>query len=273
MALKNLLVHLDSTARAQERLGLAAALAKRFGARLTGLFAEGATLGGSLVGRRSPQQMGRAVEEARARFDEATRETGVGAGWLEVPPADAAEVIGWMTVCCRYFDLCLFGQHDPDHDAPLPADAVEQVLVDSGRPALVVPYVGRYPDAGRRVLVAWTGSREAARAVNDALPFLATAERVELLSGQRPPRAEPGPAAPSLDVVQHLRAHGVEAHRETAFVEDLSFGDIVLNRAAEIGADLIVMGAHGALGFPFLQRSSTTRDTLRTMTAPLLLSR
>jgi nucleotide-binding universal stress UspA family protein len=274
MALKNLLVHLDSTARAGERLRLAIALARRHGARLTGVFAEGTTLGGTLLGRRTPQAMERAADDARAAFEAATRDAGLVAGWKRVEPGESADVVGWLALCCRYFDLCVVGQHDPDHDESLPADLVEQLLAQSGRPVLVVPYAGHFPEAGRTVLVAWTGSREAARAVNDALPLLQTAERVVVLSAQRTSSREGPPLpSPSLDVLEHLRAHGVEATRETTFVEDVAPGDLVLNRAADAGADLVVMGAHGTSGFPLFRRSSAARDALETMTAPFLLSR
>ncbi len=273
MALRNLLVHLDSTARAPERVRLAIALARRHGARLTAVFGEGSTLGGTLLGRRTPQAMERAATEAREAFEAATRDAGVDAAWLSVAPGEAADVIGWIAICCRFFDLCVLGQHDPDRVESLPADLVEEVLAQSGRPVLVVPYAGQYPDAGRRVLVAWTGSAEAARAVNDALPFLQAAERVVVLSAQRPQREEPSLPAPSLDLLQHLRAHGVEAVRETSYVEGIALADLILNRAADLGADLVVMGAHGTSGLPLLGRGSAAVEALRTMTAPFLLSR
>ncbi len=273
MAVRDLLVHLDSTPRAKERLRLALALARRHGARVTAVFGEGTSLGGTLLGRRSPQAMERAAAETRASFETATRGAGVDASWLSIAPGEPADVIGWIAICSRYFDLCVLGQHDPDREDSLPADVAEQVLAQSGRPALVVPYAGEYPDAGRRVLVAWTGSAEAARAVNDALPLLRTADQVVVLSAQAPPRVEPSVPFPSLDIVAHLRAHGVEVTRETTIVEGIALADLILNRAADLGSDLVVMGAHGTSALPFFGRSFAARDALRTMTAPFFLSR
>lgn len=273
MAIRNLLVHLDSTPRSTARLHLAIALARRHGARVTAVFGEGASLGGTLLGRRSPQAMERVEREARETFESATRGAGLDASWLAIAPGEPADVIGWIAICSRYFDLCLLGQHDPDREDSLPPDLPEQVLAQSGRPVLVVPYAGQYPDAGRRVLVAWTGSAEAARAVNDALPLLRTADQVVLLSAQAPPRAEASVPTPSLDIVAHLRAHGVQASRETAVVEGIALADLILNRAADLGSDLVVMGAHGTSALPFFGRSFAARDALRTMTAPFLLSR
>ncbi len=269
--LKHLLVHMDAGPRAAERLGLAVKLAQRFGARLTGLFAESSSIGKSVVGVRSPDDIAKALEEARALFDERTR--GLATDWWQVQDGDYAFVVGWTVVCCRYVDLAIFGQYDPEHDSVLPQDLVEQVLLNSGRPLLVVPYVGHYPTVGRRVLVAWTGSREAARALNDAIPLMKDAEAVTVIALQQGSPGQSAAPVPHPDVVTHLRAHGIEARYERVLVDELGAVDDVLNRAAEASADLTVMGGYGQMGFPFLQRHSTTRDILRSMTTPMLLSR
>ena len=273
MSLKHLLVHMDSSERTPERLALAVRLAQKFGARLTGLFAESGSLGGSTVGRRSPENMARAGEEARAAFEAGVAGAALASDWWQVEPGDYGQVVGWTVVCCRYVDLAIFGQHDPEHDSPLPADMVDQVLLNSGRPVLVVPYVGRYPEIGKRVLVAWTGSREAARAVNDAIPLMHGADDVTVLSLQQPSHGASTASVPPVDIVVHLRAHGISAQYERVIINELGAVDNVLNRAAEASADLTVIGAYGHSGFPFLQRSSTTRDILRMMTTPVLLSR
>ncbi len=271
MELKHLIVHLDSSERTAERLELAVSLAARFGARLSGLFAEGASIGGSAVGRRSPQNMQRAREEARARFEQRTREASLATDWWQVEQGDYAHLVGWTAVCCRYADLALFGQQDPEREGLVPPDLVDQAVLESGRPVLVVPYIGRYTEIGSRVLVAWTGSRESARALNDALPLLRGAREVTVLSLQQAPSGAAG-TVPDLDITAHLRAHGVEASYERVLT-DTGAADLVLNRAADTGADLTVLGAYTQSGFPFLPRSTTTRDILRTMTTPVLLSR
>ncbi len=275
MAMKHLLVHVDSSERSRERLELAVELATRFGARLAGLFAEGTSIGGSAVARRSPQNMARARAAARSLFEAMTLQSGLATDWWEVEQGELAQVVTWTIVCCRYVDLAIFGQHDPGRENSLPAGFVEQVLLESGRPVLVVPYAGHHPRIGRRVIVVWTGSREAARALNDAIPILGKAEAVTLLSLQEAPG--PGSSLPAAgpDVIVHLRSHGIEAMYEKILVngDDVPVVDTVLNRAADCVADLIVLGGHGNSGFPYLQLSATTRDVLRTMTVPVLLSR
>ena len=271
MDLKDLLVHVDSGARTAERLRLSLALARRHGARLTGLFAESPTLGASLVGRRTPENFARAAAEARARFEAACGEAGVESRFWELGREEYADVVGAVVVLCRRVDLAVFGQQRGD-PAPVPEGLAEAVIAGCGRPVLVVPSIGSYPDVGRRVLVAWTGSREAARAVHDALPILERAERVAVLALQVPALGPSDGALPPVDLTDHLRAHGITATYDRSLVGDLAAVDVVLNRAFDEGADLAVVGAYGLGGGGPADRHGTTHAILDTMTTPVLLS-
>jgi nucleotide-binding universal stress UspA family protein len=272
MSFKHLLVHVDSSARVTERLELAVQLAQRGGARLGGLFAEGQRLGGSLVGRRSPDRMASAAAEARAGFERRAAAAGLPADWWPLEPGEDAVLLGQLQVCCRYADLALFGQHEADQ-ARLPEGAVEQAIFGGGRPVLVVPYAGRFATVGRRILVGWNGSREGARALNDALPLLTGAESVLVLAFQREVHPEPG-GLPPLDVVAHLAAHGVPADYKAVRLdaESLDAADAMLNHAFDGGYDLVVTGAHALAGFPGPRTVASTRKLLATMTTPVLFS-
>jgi nucleotide-binding universal stress UspA family protein len=271
MPLKDLLVHLDSSARASERLRLSVDLASRHGARLTGLFAESAILGASLVGRRDPENMARAAEEARGRFEAACAEAKVSSRFWTIGGEEYADVVGAVVNVCRRVDLAVFGQ-ERGSDAPVPEGLVERVVAGSGRPVVVVPAFGSFGALGKRVLVAWTGSREAARALHDALPILERAESVLLVSLQLPPASTSERALPPVDLADHLRVHGVPASYDRSVVGDLAAGDVVLNRAFDEGADLAVIGAYGLSSGALLERHGTTRAILEMMTTPVLLS-
>jgi nucleotide-binding universal stress UspA family protein len=269
--LRDILVHVDLGARAAQRIDLAIVLARRHRARLTALFAEGGLVGRSLVGRRNPERMANAAREARALFEARVAEAGVPGRWWQVEPGEHSDVVRATVVCCRYVDLAVFGQQHGD-DAPVPEGLVERVIAESGRPVLIVPSSGRYSDVGRRVLVAWTGSREAARALHDALPLLGDAKEVILLALQLPRGGEPG-GLPPLDVVDHLRAHGIAATYHPAILAGgEQAADVVLNRASDEVADLTVMGAFGLVGGARLRRAELTRSILEKMTTPLLIS-
>jgi len=148
----------------------------------------------------------------------------------------------------------------------------DQVTLASGRPILVVPYAGHFETVGRRVLVGWNATREAARAVNDAMPLLAAAEMVTVLTID----AREGPHGhgelPGADISLHMARHGVKAGIERTVSADLSVGDVLLSRAADLGADLLVMGAYGHSRARELLLGGATRALLRSMTIPVLMS-
>jgi nucleotide-binding universal stress UspA family protein len=137
---------------------------------------------------------------------------------------------------------------------------------------LVVPHTGSFTSVGRRVLVGWNASREATRAVHDALPLLAGAESVTV-SAVNPRRGlgahgeEPGS-----DIARHLARHGVRVTVEHTAAPEIGAADILLNRASELSADLLVVGAYGQSRLREFLLGGVTRSLLREMTVPVLLS-
>lgn len=271
MMFKDLLVHVDSTDLAERRLRLAIELAGRFGARLTGLLAESVSIGPSIVGRRDPDQVAKAAAQARELFESRVRTANVPGNWLGVEARDNAELAEWTVQSCRYVDLAIFGGPAGDRDR-VPDDLVERVVLESGRPVLAVPPRVPFGRIGDRVLVAWTGSRAAARALNDALPLLEDAKEVTVVSLQLPAPGTSGGRAPELDVAAHLKAHGIPARYERLILGELGLVDHVLNRTMDLGADLVVMGAHGGHARPLSRHEDTTATILHSLTAPVFLS-
>lgn len=269
MALKNLMVHLDQSERTAARLELAVALARRDQARLVGVFgqrAEARHVG--VVATWPPEEYTAAAAATRARFEAATAGL-AGAVWHDVNRGGDAELLRQITDLARYSDLMVLGQHDEQTRSLVPAELPDEVLVDSGRPILVVPYAGEFREVGRRPLIAWNNSREAAHALNDALPLIEGCEEAILLSLDT--RYEEAKAS-CAEVARHLACHGVAARSEVLMVEDVGVMDMLLNRVTDHAADLLVMGAHGQIGFPFVSRGGGTRHILRQMTVPVLMS-
>jgi nucleotide-binding universal stress UspA family protein len=280
MSYKDLLVGLDSGASARERIEIAAALAERFAAHLVGLYPLPMPEAPRHFGYYDPALLNPFFEELRARARDAadkTREVfehiaslhGVSAEWREIPEGADAD----PAVHARYADLAILGQLDPDSGEPdMIRPRPEQVTLASGRPILVVPYAGNFPNLGRRVVIGWNASREAARAVNDAMPLLTAAEIVSILTID--PRE--GPRAhgelPGADISLHLAHHGVKAEIERTVSADLPVGEVLLSRAADLGADLLVMGAYGHSRARELLLGGATRSLLRSMTLPVLMS-
>jgi nucleotide-binding universal stress UspA family protein len=207
------------------------------------------------------------ANEVKALFEERLGNAGIAGEW-RLGEGPAHEVVATSG---RYADLVVVGQDNPDEWAfgNVPDLAVELVFA-VGRPVLVVPYIGAPATLGERIMVAWDGSREATRAVNDALPLLERAKHVTVLAIN--PTGRRDGDIPSADICLHLARHGVEA--EAAHVEsgEIGVGDMLLSRAADDGADMIVMGAYGHSRLREMALGGVTRNLLAHMTVPVLMS-
>jgi len=278
MTYRTIVVHLGADARRRERLVLASDLAASFDAHLVALFAPAELLVPFvLTGNAGPvieSELRRRVEVAA----EAKREFDAVVSRYSTPKAEWRSAEGGaltaMRLSARYADLVVVGQRDPDL-APgegMPGYFLEELVLSAGRPVLVVPYAGRFPRIDARVLVAWNASREAARAVADALPLIADAEAVTVLTIGAPAAGEDDPASAAA-LVRHLLRHGIRAKAENEVAEDISVGDLILSRVADLGADLVVMGAFGHSRLRELVLGGVTRRLLNEATIPVLFSR
>jgi nucleotide-binding universal stress UspA family protein len=284
MAFKDILVHLDNGPRSAIRLELAAGLARRSGAQLTGVFVVDIPSAEFFYGAAMPLAAGgaeRVVDQIRAEaiaaaepveaaFRELLRREGMDGGWRLVE----GNLPGTVALHARYADLTVLGQANPyeqrdglGHDA-----VVVSTVMSSGRPVLAVPFAGDFPTLGEHVLVAWNASREAARAVNDALPLLRHATAVTVLA-VNPRRGINGHGdVPAADIALHLARHGVRAEAAHTVATDIPDGEALLSYAADISADLIVSGAYGHSRARELVFGGVTRTLLAEMTAPVFLS-
>jgi len=219
MSYKDLLVVLDSETASRGRMDLAATLAERFAAHLVGLYPLPVPEAPRHFGYYDPalldpffrelrEKSQEVCDKERQAFEHAASLRGLSAEWRAV----AAGAESDPALHARYVDLTILGQLDPDRvDAELIRPRPEQVTLASGRPILVVPYAGQFATVGRRVLIGWNATREATRAVNDAMPLLMAAEVVTVLTID----AREGPDAhgelPGADISLHLARHGVKA--------------------------------------------------------------
>ncbi len=152
--------------------------------------------------------------------------------------------------------------------AILPAE----LAILSGRPVIVAPENGFRPTVGESVVIAWKPTREAVRAIAEAMPLLRRAERVTLLSVNPHVGATEHGEQPGADLARHLARHGVEIVVETAVAHDVGVADAVLSRAAQVGADLIVMGAGGHSRLHEMIFGGATVDMLQQARIPLLIA-
>jgi len=268
MALANILVHLDSRPRAAARVSLSLRIAERCGARLTGMFAERADahVVGTVATWPSAHYVA-ARDKAQAAFAVATAPLKDRAAFIDVNRGSDHEIVRRATEIARTFDLVVLGQSQDD--APVPAKLPDEVIAESGRPVLVVPYVGTYADVGARPLFAWHGERGAARAAFDALPLLTS--DCQALIVEVGHKGDHRYEFSDL-LVANLARHKINARYQYAVVDDISVSDALLSAISDHSADLMAIGAFDA-GWRFLfGHGSGTPQILAHMTTPVLFS-
>ncbi|TAL53220.1 MAG: universal stress protein [Pandoraea sp.] len=285
MAYQTILVHIDDTPRCAARVELASDLAAAGNAHLVGLYLPvlPADLSYAVINRQNLQAaLDRQTisdqhheQDARQKFEAIAARAGATAEWRA--PQGLADDLAALHA--RHADLIVLGQHDGQAPAaPVAERFNENLILASGRPVLVVPYTGPVPHRFRSILIAWNGSRESARAVGDAMPLLERADRVTAAIID-PTNVEPRLDAPNTNaLIDYLSRHGVSAAFEAipasheVGVDKAGVGELLLTRAADVAADLIVMGCYGHARLRELVMGGVTRTLLRSMTVPTLLS-
>lgn len=269
------LVHVGSGQANDARLAFAIGFARRFGNSVTGAYLMPTLIPSAVaIGDVLPEliveqeKLSRAdAEKAERAFRDQVGRTDLTIDWHVLRGA----VISGIRHAARCADIAIVGQVDPD--APEEAVAVrpEELAMGSGGPVIVVPYVGAPQEFGRRMVIAWNGSREAARAVHDSLPLLRQAESVWIVSINAEAESE-GEPAPAAQLARYLADHGIKAEPQALQSEDMRAADLLLSRIADLGVDSLVMGCFGHSRLREFVLGGMTRDVLRYMTVPVLLS-
>jgi len=267
----DLIVHLDDSRQSSRRLDVAVEVARRHESHLTGMWVSERPVEIALFSA-GPGPVSEVAEleaetVAKQRFTERIQHEDIAGEWR----AAAGNPGELMALHARHADLAIIGQPDWKHDR------VEQrILVDtlmtSGRPVLVVPYAGEFGAVGNNVMVAWNGSRVAARAVNDAIPLLRHAATVRIVTVNPGSAGDGSTIVPATDLALHLARHGVDAEASELVMPDVPVADALLNRAFDLGADLLVTGCYGHSRLREWVLGGTTRDLLDRMTIPVLMS-
>lgn len=170
------------------------------------------------------------------------------------------------------FDLVVVGQSASGLPTLLASVRPEDIVLAVGRPALVVPRAGAFESCGKRAVIAWKPTKEAGRAVHDALPFLTDASVVTIVEVADCDPAQAARLSGSEDLRIRLGRHGIKATVETVNASDSSVCDVLLSKAAALDADVVVMGAYGHSRFRELILGGVTRAMLQESPVPLLLS-
>lgn len=278
MSYKTILVHVDESSHASERIKIAAAIAMTQNAHLIGTAMTGASR--YLVQTRMLAELDpnlrTHLEFLRQRAMSGLEDFEATAQKLGLPAFEKRlvddEAGGGVCLQARYADLVVIGQNDPNEISPVTMpDFPQYVVLNSGRPVLLLPYAGRFDNIGKRVLVAWNGSIEATRAIASALPLLKRAQMIDVAVFN--PRMLPqtrGPQ-PGTDMALYLSRHGIQVNVLQQQTRQET-GPALLALANELGSDLIVMGGYGHSRFREILLGGVTRAVLESMTVPVLMS-
>ena len=274
MAITEILVHVDDSPAAEARMRAAVELAAASKAHVSALYLVAEPFMRALVGRHLPEdfvreQMATLEREADERLAalaviaqekgvklEARRETAT----LDHLPAILARQ-------GRRADLIVVGPGTNTDGSAL----TEAAFMDTGRPALVVPtaWAGTLPP--KRVLVAWDGSREAARAAGDAVPLLQAAEDVIVLTVDAERAGSRFSDRPGFGLTTFLSRHGAKA-RVKQVGSAGGIADTILGQVTEEKADLLVMGGYGHSRMREMMFGGVTRSILETAPSPILVA-
>jgi len=279
MSYKDLLVHVDESKACAKRIEAAIGLAAAHEAHLTAVCvrAEPPALAYATV--QLPQEVLQALsreateraEGALERFADAARRAGI-AYETRMDRGVDVDLPETLALHARHADLIVVGQVDEDDPAVRSRGLPEEVTLNSGRPTLVVPYIGAAATIGERVMVAWNASREAARAIGDAMPLLERAKVVTVVSVNARPDALGHGEDPGADIGAHLARHGLKVEVERLEARDIDVPNAILSRLADAGSDLLVMGCYGHSRLREMVLGGVTRTILGEMTVPVLMA-
>jgi len=209
----------------------------------------------------------------KAAFDAAARARNLGSEWrgLDAGSASVAEV---ALRHARTVDLLVAAQADPRWPGSQRLDIADRLVLGSGRPVLIIPNEGPQQDFAERVLIAWNGGREAARAAFDALPLLQRAREVKMVWVNPQARDELAQNLPAsaADICAALARHGVKCKATQAIDPHTNVGHTLLMHAKENCADLLVMGCYGHSRLREFVLGGASQHVLRHMTIPVFMS-
>lgn len=271
MTYRDILVSLDGGESQAATARFAADLAGKFGATLVGAYARSqvgspfmppdvtAALSAAEIQRMVDayeKAAAAAAEKARQAFEAAAGEQEVASAWEVVSDSEA------LAASARRADLLVIGASPEGVRGGMePAS----LAMASGGPTILVP-TGAAPSTFRRIMVAWNGSREAARALRAAWPLIGLADAVDVVIVSRD-----GSGAPDPQLQRHFEHHGVRAN---VILErgDGATGTLLRRQAEAIGPDLVVMGLYGRPRIQEQVLGGVSRQMLAGPGVPLFVS-
>jgi nucleotide-binding universal stress UspA family protein len=278
MSYKTVLVHVDETNRSNCRVRIAAEIANLEEAHLIGTAVTGVSRFIYQDGNISANDPNLTIhlnflreraEKATANFNKTVSELGLSSYESTIANDEAGGGIGLQA---RYSDLVVLGQTNRDEPSPsvLP-DFPEYIVMNSGRPVLIIPYAGDFTTVAKRPLISWDASRESTRAVTDAIPLLKRADLVQVAIFNSKAQPDAHGEQPGADIALFLARHGVKVE-VSVHKTSTDIGNALLSLSHDLDSDMIVMGGYGHSRLREMIMGGVTRTVLESMTIPVFMS-
>ncbi len=279
MTIKTIAVSLVDIERQDAVMNAAFSLAAVHDAHVLGVYvvpspnviAVPASFGAMAADLNNSQHFADKLEDVKARFEDAARRHDVRAEWRRVD-GETGLLATAMLKHAPYADLIVAGQVNSSTSNHIEPDFAERLVLESGRPVVIIPNMGTFKTVATNVIVGWNATREAMRAAFDAVPVIKQAKRVELLWANARDEPEVAGDLPGAELAAVLARHDIKVVTRSISASDLAPADALLNEAADNGADLIVIGAYGHSRLREFVFGGVTRSLLQNMTAPVLMS-
>ena len=276
MTMKDLMVVVDDSTFAESTFDYAVAIAEAYEAHLAVLYPVPVLPPAVYMGIEYSTEWLAAISEnleqnetvAKEKYMKRAASAGIEIEWRS-QEGDPSIVV---TEQSRYVDLTIVTQSMQDVDDNPPRNISGHFLLESGRPALIVPHIGADPGLPKNILVAWDNSRTSTRALNDAMPLLSSAENVQLFTINSSEKTRETEETSAIDISKHLARHDVNVETRVLIATEIDPADLLLSHVSDMGNDLVVMGAYGHSRFRELVLGGMTREILHAMTVPVFMS-
>ncbi|MBL8902417.1 MAG: universal stress protein [Rhizobiales bacterium] len=283
MPFKTIMVLLNDSSRTEQLLDAASALARQFDAHLVGLYilptakiyADVGLVATPMVFEGYRDLFKSKLAEVRKKFEARAKQDGLKAEWRTVNSI-FPEIAESAIAHSRSAELVVTSQIDYGPDGSIEQDFVVRLVMESGRPVLIIPRKGSFAPRGEgiaeKAIVGINGTKESTRAMFDALPLLRLVKETRLVWVDPYKESEAAGSVPGAEEAAVLARHGIKAVAEPMMTDGYNAGEALLMRASDLGADLLVMGAYAHSRMREFVFGGATRHVLEHMTIPVLMS-
>ena len=283
MPLKTILVLLNDSGRTEQLLDAASPLARQFDSHLVGLYilpvakvyADVGMVAAPMIFEGYRDLFKSKLAEVRKKFEARAKQDGLKAEWRTVE-SNFPEIAESAIAHSRSAELIVTSQIDYGRDGSIERDLVVRLILESGRPVLIIPQKGHFAPRGEgiaeKAIVGINGTKESSRAMFDALPLLRLVKETRLVWVDPYRQSGKAGAVPGAEEAAVLSRHGIKAVAEPMLTDAQNAGEALLMRANDLGADLLVMGAYAHSRMREFVFGGATRHVLEHMAIPVLMS-